>query len=76
MEHRYLSGSFCDVSVLDTSNGSTYFYRMVPIEHAKMLRTNTNLKVRFLKFYRGRPQTYKVGETYERPEKQNWGASP
>jgi len=72
MEHRYLSGSFCDISVLDTSNGATYYHPMVPIEHAKMLKSNTNLKVRYLRFYKGKSQVYKVGETYERPKKENW----
>lgn len=70
MEHRYLSGSFCDISVFDISSGINYFHQMVPIEHAKMLKVNGNLKVRYLKFYKGKSQIYKEGETYERPERQ------
>ena len=68
MNHRYLSGKFCDVLVINIKSGDRCYHDKVPLEHAKMLRSDISLDVKFLKFYKGKSQAYKLGETYEKPE--------
>jgi hypothetical protein len=66
MNYRYLSGTYYDISVTHEPSGFKYFYQKVPFEHVKMLEADPDLRVKTLKYYKGKQQVYKEGETYER----------
>ena len=67
MKHRFLSGKFCDIFVINKDYNDKAYHEKVPIEHAKMLNSSDHIIVKFLKFYRGKSQPYVEGQPYIQP---------
>ena len=71
MKHRFLSGKFCDILVINTDYNEKAYHEKVPIEHAKMISSSDHLIVKFLKFYKGKSQPYVEGKPYIEPRSED-----